>query len=82
MTCGFAAEISAMVASTAFESLKAPILRVALPDTPAPMSAALERAYYPTATNIVSAVKKLLEWSPSSSQRVALTDHSGPQHLS
>jgi pyruvate dehydrogenase E1 component beta subunit len=82
MTCGFAAEISAMIAGTAFEFLKAPILRVALPDTPAPMSAALERAYYPTATNIVSAVKKVLDWSPSSSQRVASRDHSGQQHLS
>lgn len=77
-TCGFAAEISAMVASTVFESLKAPILRVALPDTPAPMSRALEKAYYPTATNIVSAVNRVLDWSPSS-QRVAPRHHSSRQ---
>ncbi|HQE92296.1 MAG TPA: pyruvate dehydrogenase complex E1 component subunit beta [Anaerolineae bacterium] len=60
LTCGFAAEVAARVASEVFESLKAPILRVALPDTPAPMSASLEKVYYPTAKNIVAAVQNLL----------------------
>ena len=61
MTCGFSAEISAIVADSAFESLKAPIVRVALPDTPAPMSRSLEKAYYPTATQLIAAVKRVLQ---------------------
>jgi pyruvate dehydrogenase E1 component beta subunit len=61
-TCGIAAEISARVAeSSIFKQLKAPIMRVSLPDTPAPASSALERVYYKKAEDIVSTVKKLTE---------------------
>jgi len=59
-TCGVAAEISALVASNAFEYLKAPVVRVTLLDTPAPSSTTLEKAYYPTSDNIISAVKQIL----------------------
>jgi pyruvate dehydrogenase E1 component beta subunit len=59
-TCGVAAEIAATVAGEAFQYLRAPIVRVTLPDTPAPMSAPLEQAYYPDAHTIVAAVEKLL----------------------
>ena len=57
-TCGMGAEISAMVTESIFEYLQAPILRVSLPDTPAPASSALEKVYYPTAEDIVLNVKK------------------------
>jgi len=61
-TCGVAAEISARVAeSEVFRSLKAPIIRVSLPDTPAPASLALENVYYPNAEKIILAVRKILE---------------------
>jgi pyruvate dehydrogenase E1 component beta subunit len=61
-TCGVAAEISAKIAeSDVFRSLKAPIIRVSLPDTPAPASSALEKIYYPNAEKVVSAVRKVLE---------------------
>jgi pyruvate dehydrogenase E1 component beta subunit len=61
-TCGIAAEISARIAeSDIFRSLKTPIIRVSLPDTPAPASLALEKVYYPTAEKITSTVKKLFE---------------------
>ncbi len=60
LTCGFAAEVAARVVCEVFASLKAPILRVALPDTPAPMSASLEKVYYPAAKDIITAVQKLL----------------------
>jgi pyruvate dehydrogenase E1 component beta subunit len=40
--------------------LKAPILRVCLPDAPAPTSAVLERAYYIGDGDIVAAVQKIL----------------------
>ena len=58
--CGVGAELAALVAEKAFEYLKAPIMRVSLPDTPAPASSVLEKVYYPTAENIISAVKKLV----------------------
>ena len=57
-TCGVAAEISALVASNCFKYLKTPIMRVSLPDTPAPSSSILEKAYYPNHNDIISTVKK------------------------
>jgi pyruvate dehydrogenase E1 component beta subunit len=57
-TCGIAAEISALVSENIFGYLKAPIMRVSLPDTPAPASSILEEAYYPKAKNIISTVKR------------------------
>jgi pyruvate dehydrogenase E1 component beta subunit len=61
-TCGAAAEISARIAeSDIFESLEGPIIRVSLPDTPAPASSALEKVYYPNAEKIILAIRKLLE---------------------
>ena len=61
-TCGISAEISARVAeSDIFKQLKAPIMRVSLPDTPAPASSALEKVYYKKSEDIVLAVRKLME---------------------
>jgi pyruvate/2-oxoglutarate/acetoin dehydrogenase E1 component len=59
-TCGVAAEISAFVVGNAFDYLKAPIVRVTLPDTPAPSSTTLEKAYYPTSDNVILAVKQIM----------------------
>lgn len=56
---GISAEIAAVVSETAFDALKAPIVRVALPDCPAPASRELEDKYYPTANNIIEAVRKV-----------------------
>lgn len=58
-TCGVGAELAALVAEKAFRYLRAPIVRVSLPDAPAPASSALEKIYYPNAKDIVSAVKTL-----------------------
>jgi len=58
-TCGLAAEVSALVVENCFESLKAPIRRITLPDCPAPASSSLEKVYYPGPENIVQAVKKV-----------------------
>ncbi len=60
-TCGFGAEIAALVAEKAFSYLKAGIVRVSLPDAPAPASRALENIYYPRAKDIVLAVKRLVQ---------------------
>lgn len=59
-TCGIGAEISAIVSEYAFKFLKAPIKRVSLPDSPAPSSPVLEKAYYKTSTDIIQAVKEVL----------------------
>lgn len=60
-TCGVAAEISALVYENIFHAVKAPVIRVTLPDTPAPASAVLEQVYYPGESNIIQAVKKLMK---------------------
>jgi len=60
-TCGIAAEISALVSENIFEYVKSPIVRVTLPDTPAPASSILESAYYPTSQKIVCAAKSILK---------------------
>lgn len=59
-TGGVAAEIAAEVYERAFESLKAPIERVTLPDLPTPAAYTLENAYYKTEEDIIEAVDRLL----------------------
>ena len=59
-TCGIAAEISSIVFEEAFGYIKSPVVRVTLPDVPAPASSALEKVYYPDSGSIVQAVKKVL----------------------
>jgi len=59
-TCGVAAEISSLVSEEAFGYLKAPVVRVTVPDVPAPASSVLERIYYPDSEKIVEAVKRTL----------------------
>lgn len=57
---GASAEIAAIAAEKGYDFLKAPIIRVALPNCPAPASSALEKAYYPTVRDIIKAVRKML----------------------
>lgn len=59
-TCGFSAEVSALVSENGFKYLKAPIIRVTLPDTPAPASYRLEKEYYPTHIDIIKGIKKAI----------------------
>jgi pyruvate/2-oxoglutarate/acetoin dehydrogenase E1 component len=59
---GATAEISALIFEEAFSSLKAPVVRVTLPDTPAPASRILEEVYYPTAESIIEAVQKVMAY--------------------
>jgi len=58
--CGIGAEISALVSENILESLKTPIKRLTLPDTPAPADSSLEKAYYLNKDNIVEAIKNIL----------------------
>lgn len=57
---GFGSEISAEVNENLFGSLKAPVVRIGLPDSPTPAAARLEDHYYPNANDIIKAVGKIL----------------------
>ena len=59
-TCGFGAELAALAAEKAFAYLKSPVVRVSLPDAPAPASSALEKVYYPDVKDIIMAIKGLV----------------------
>lgn len=59
-TCGVGSEIASIVMEKAFHKINDPVIRITLPDTPAPASSILEKTYYPNSGNIVLAVKKLL----------------------
>jgi pyruvate/2-oxoglutarate/acetoin dehydrogenase E1 component len=56
--CGMAADIVALVASTAFSELKAPPRMVTPPHTPVPFSPVLEDAYVPTPEGIAAAIRE------------------------
>lgn len=58
-TCSVASEVAATVAEHAFESLRAPVMRVTAPDVPVPFSPALECLMYPTVESIAAAVRKV-----------------------
>ena len=58
--CSLAADISALVATRAFTSLKAPPEMVTGPHAPIPFSRGLERAWLPSPVTIESAVRRTL----------------------
>ncbi len=60
--CGAAAEISATIAEDGFEYLKAPIIRITVPDVHIPASAPLDDAIWPSRDRIVTAVKECLSF--------------------
>ena len=59
---GVGAEVASVIGEEAFESLDAPIVRIAPPNVPVPFSPALEDAYLPQVTDIADAVRKLSAW--------------------
>ncbi len=61
-TCGFGAELSALVAERAFHLLDAPVMRVTAPDIPVPFAPELEAAYRPNAEKIERALVELIEY--------------------
>lgn len=57
---GITAEISAIAASEGFDSLKAPVGRLAIPDVPIPYSRVLEKYVIPNHSRIVKAVEDII----------------------
>ena len=61
-SAGFSAEIIAkVVEQLPVDCLNNPPVRIALPDTPAPSSRVLEKAYYTSTDDLVEATKKILK---------------------
>ena len=63
--CGVSSEIAALAAEKAWKHLKAPVCRIALANSPAPVSAKLEDAFYPKASTIARAAVVTLGADPS-----------------
>ncbi|MBI3628959.1 MAG: hypothetical protein HY217_05150 [Candidatus Rokubacteria bacterium] len=57
---GVSAEIAARAAERLWGRLKAPVVRVSLPDVPTPCSSKRETLYYPGAPEIVAAVGRVV----------------------
>ncbi len=57
---GWTAEVAAFVAEELLHDLKAPLVRIGLPDIPTPASAVLETQFYPGKNDIVHTVKRIL----------------------
>jgi acetoin:2,6-dichlorophenolindophenol oxidoreductase subunit beta len=64
-TCSAASEIAAIIAESAFASLRAPVLRITTPATHIPFSGALESQLYPSKANIIAAVLGSVRLSPT-----------------
>jgi pyruvate/2-oxoglutarate/acetoin dehydrogenase E1 component len=72
-TAGFSAELSAVVAEGAFDSLTAPPCRVTTEDTPIPTTPALAAHSYPRGAELIKAVAQVLGRDPA-----PLLDELGP----
>jgi 2-oxoisovalerate dehydrogenase E1 component len=59
LTAGFGAEVAATLASEAFDSLEAPVERLAMPDIPSPHSPILLEAAVPDVARIAQAIQRL-----------------------
>ena len=57
-TCGFAAEVSAIIAEECFENLKSPISRITRADVPVPFSAQMESFVLPDKEKLLRAILK------------------------
>ena len=59
---GVSAEVAALISEKAFASLKAPVVRIALPNCPAPASRTLEEEYYSFESKILAAVRSVVAY--------------------
>ena len=63
--CGIAAEIAAIAVGSAFDALRAPVVRLTGPDAPSPSSWALEQAGVPHVDQVVRAALELTLGAPN-----------------
>ncbi len=57
--CGIASDVAALCVDRGFDFLEAPVKKVTAPFTPVPFAAVLEKAFMPSAEDIVDAVRSL-----------------------
>ncbi len=62
LTCGYGAEISALIAEHAMDYLDGTVRRIAYPDTPVPFKKKLDDASLPSVDRIVVEVTELAQW--------------------
>jgi 2-oxoisovalerate dehydrogenase E1 component len=62
LTGGFGGEIAALIASSMFERLDAPIMRVGAKDCPVPYGPLLENAMLPQESDLIVALEKLIRY--------------------
>jgi 2-oxoisovalerate dehydrogenase E1 component len=62
LTGGFGGEIAALIAAECFESLDAPVGRIAAKDTPVPYGPGLENAMLPQETDIIRGLEALIRY--------------------
>ena len=60
MTGGFCAGVGCLAAERGYADLKAPVVRIGLPDVPTPAGYTLEQYSYPDAARIAAAAAKLV----------------------
>jgi 2-oxoisovalerate dehydrogenase E1 component beta subunit len=61
-TGGIAGEIAAIINERAFDSLDAPIVRIAALDIPAPFSPPLEKFFLPKVEDVVREARRLMKY--------------------
>ncbi len=59
-TGGISAEIAAVISADCHSDLKKPVIRLGLPDLPAPAAKTLESVYYPNSSTVISAVQHMI----------------------
>jgi len=70
-TAGASADLAAEISEHAFSDLRAPVLRVTLPDAPAPSAKSEESAYYPTAETIAETARRVCGAAPRTHSKAA-----------
>lgn len=58
--CGVSAEVAAIIAEHAHDSLRSPLRRLCLAECPAPSAPALEQVYYPGSADVMAVVRGML----------------------
>jgi pyruvate dehydrogenase E1 component beta subunit len=80
-TGGIAGEVVAGVAETAFDALRSPPLRIALPDLPVPTSHHLTRDFYPDALHVARKVAAHLGVDIPDAELVSKLSRSTPHDI-
>lgn len=60
--CSMASEIASIAVERGFDYLDAPVAKVTAPHTPVPATPCLEAVYVPSVENVVSAIRKTLDY--------------------